>query len=83
MEHRLTREQPGDADAVEAADQFVVAIHLDRVGPSELVEVGVGIDERLVDPEAGPVGVGARLHDVAEPLVHTHVESPETLAERA
>ena len=43
MEHRLAREQPADAHAVEAADQLVPDPGLDAVRPSQLVQPAVRV----------------------------------------
>ena len=63
VEHRLAGEEPVDGHAVEAADQLaVVGPRLDAVGPAQLVQPRVGVDERRRDPAAaaGRVGAGRR-----------------------
>ena len=63
VEHRLAGEEPTDGDAVEPADERPLAAgiapDLDAVRPAQLVERRVGVDERLVDPPARALGVGA------------------------
>ena len=74
-EHGFAEEGGADGQAVEPADEdqftrlFVRQPHLDGVGDAGVVEEAVGADDGLVDPGAGPVGVGARDDDLGEGAV--------------
>jgi len=74
VEHRLTREEGADRDAVQAADQLTVAPRLDAVGPAELVQLHVGVADLPVDPAVGPVRVGAGRDDLLERAVDADLE---------
>ena len=57
MEHALAEERAAEADAVEAADQFVVLIDLDAVAMAEVVELAIERADARVDPGAGAAGL--------------------------
>ena len=75
MEHRLAREEPADAHAVQAADELAVLPRLDGVRPTQLVQARVRVDERRVDPSVRTARVGAAQHHVDEGRVHAELEA--------
>ena len=83
VEHRLAREEPADADAVQPADERAVLPRLDRVRPAELVQPRVRVDERRVDPTVRSPRVGAPEHDVDERGVDADLEAADRAAQRA
>ena len=66
VELRLGREQAADPDAVEPSGEPVLVPGLDGMGPAELVQPGVGGNERRVNPAVRALWVGAGTDDVAE-----------------
>ncbi len=59
VEHRLTREQTADRDAVQTADEPAVPPGLDGVHPAQGVQAQVGLADLVVDPARGARRVGA------------------------
>ena len=60
VHHRLAREEPADAQAVQPAGQLaLLGPGLDAVRPAQLVQAGVGLDDGGRDPPVGAVGAGA------------------------
>lgn len=75
MEHRFPRKQGANSDAVDAPDEFTGFVSsLDRMGPTELMELGVGGEDLPVDPTVGPTRVGAVLHHLNERFVDGEVK---------
>ena len=75
VEHRLAREEPADAHAVEPADELAVAPRLDAVRPAQLVQARVRVDERLVDPAVRAARIGAAAHHRVERGVDPDLEA--------
>ena len=59
VEHRLAEERPAERHAVEPADQPTVLPRLDRVRQPGLVQRAVALEDLVVDPGAGIVGVAS------------------------
>ena len=58
VEHALAEKSAAEADAIEAADQLAVFVHLDRVAVAALVELAIEIADARVDPGARAPGIG-------------------------
>ena len=76
-EHAFAEEGRAHRDAVEAADQPAVDPALDAVGVAAPVQLGVELDDRLVDPALGMAGsrLGAGAHGVGEGGIGAHLEA--------
>src|SRR5690349_17562641 len=82
VEHRLAREEPTDAHAVQTARELTALPRLDAVRPTELVQTGVRVDERGVDPTVWSRRVGTAEHDVDERGVDANLEAPDGAPQR-
>lgn len=70
MKHRLSGKQASYRHTVETADEFSIAVpHLDRMGPSHPMQLGVGIDDVLGDPAVGAVDIGTAPDHRVEVLI--------------
>ena len=56
VEHALAEKSAPQADAVEAADQFIAVVDLDRVAVAAFVELAVEVADASIDPGAGAAG---------------------------
>src|ERR1043166_3226907 len=66
MKHALAEKRPSKADAVQAANQLLVLIDLDRVAIATLVKLAVERADPLIDP-----GAGAARHRLGAAVEHS------------
>lgn len=67
VKHRLARKQAADCHAIEPTDQVPIGIpDLDGVGPTQSVQLRVGVDELIGDPPVGTIDLGAIPNDRSE-----------------
>lgn len=84
VKHGLPREQTAHRHPVETTDELVFGIpDLDRVRPTHLVELCVGVDELRSDPRALPQGSGTPGNDCVEVLIHRREVATARLTERS
>jgi len=83
VELRLAGEQPTEREPIEAADEFAVLSHLDRVRHPEAVECAVGRGDGGGDPRAVTARVGAGGDNVVERGVDAHLHRPARATQAA
>lgn len=75
--HALTEKGAPDRYAIEAADQFFIFPHLDRMGKTMGVQRAIGLFDRMIDPGRWAIrrGLGAQGQYLRKGAVGGHAET--------